>query len=75
MDYKDKFIEYLRNERRYSEYTVNGYDDKNPDKSYYEVRVFFKFDLPLVGNIYTFAIDGETVDIDFPADEFPAVSE
>ncbi len=27
MDYKDKFIEYLRKERRYSEYTVNGYEE------------------------------------------------
>ena len=31
MDYKDKFIEYLRNERKYSEYTVNGYDDNIDD--------------------------------------------
>ena len=31
MNYKDKFIEYLRKERRYSEYTVKGYDDNIDD--------------------------------------------
>ncbi len=54
---------------------VNGFDAKNYNRSYYEVRVFFKFDLPLVGNIYTFSIDGQTVEIDFPADNLAAVAE
>ncbi len=31
MNYKNKFIEYLRNERKYSEYTVNGYDSNIDD--------------------------------------------
>ncbi len=47
---------------------VDSNDNKNPNKVFYEVRVFFKFDLPVFGNLHTFSIEGETVDIDFPAD-------
>lgn len=47
---------------------VVGYDDKNFYKAYYEVQLFMKFDLPFIGNIYTFDVEGETVDIDFSSD-------
>lgn len=29
-------------------------------KAYYKVTVFFKFDLPVIGDIFTFRVDGET---------------
>lgn len=38
-------------------------------KQYYRVIVFFKIDLPLVGNITTFRIKGETESIYFAKDE------
>ncbi len=30
---------------------------------YYEVIVFFGFDLPVIGDLFTFSVNGETVDI------------
>ena len=38
------------------------------DKKFYRVVVFFKIDLPLVGNITTFKIRGETESIPFATD-------
>ena len=32
-------------------------------KMFYQVKIFFKFNLPIVGNIYTFTVDGTTNDI------------
>ena len=39
-----------------------------PNRSYYKVKLFFKFNLPIVGDVYTFKVDGETKDITFPKD-------
>ena len=39
------------------------------DKSYYSVLVFFRIDLPLVGDITTFNIKGETESIYYPNDD------
>lgn len=38
-------------------------------KSYYRVMVFFKIDLPVIGNITTFKIKGETESIYYAKDE------
>lgn len=38
-------------------------------KSYYTVTVFFKLDLPVIGNIFTFPVTGTTKSIHFPTDE------
>lgn len=35
------------------------------DKTYYSVQVFFKLDLPVVGDIFTFKVSGETMSIYF----------
>ena len=35
----------------------------------YKIRVFFRFDLPVVGNLYTFQVDGTTIDITYSIDE------
>lgn len=37
--------------------------------SYYDVRIFYKFNLPVLGDIFTFNIDGRTSQISFPQDE------
>ena len=39
------------------------------EKNYYRVVIFFKIDLPLIGNLTTFKIKGETESIYFPKDE------
>ena len=38
------------------------------DRAYYKVRLFFKFNLPVVGDLFTFTIDGQTKDVIYPAD-------
>ena len=30
------------------------------DQCHYKVTVFFKFDLPIIGNIFVFPVSGET---------------
>jgi len=32
-------------------------------KMFYQIKIFFKFNLPVVGDIYTFTVDGTTNDI------------
>lgn len=39
------------------------------DKSYYRVMVFFRVDLPVIGNLTTFRIKGETESIYYAKDE------
>lgn len=38
------------------------------NRAYYKVKLFFKFNLPVVGDIFTFIIDGQTKDVLYPAD-------
>jgi hypothetical protein len=47
---------------------ISGYHSVYPDRSYYKVRLFFKFDLPVLGQIATFNVDGETSEIDHTYD-------
>ena len=39
-----------------------------PNRSKYYVTFFFNFNLPVIGNLLTFNVTGETIDINFPAD-------
>ena len=39
-----------------------------PNAAFYDVELFFKFNLPVVGDIYTFHVDGQTKDISYPLD-------
>lgn len=43
-------------------------DDDVLERNYYKVKVFFKLDLPIVGNLLTFPITGETKAVYFPRD-------
>ena len=36
-------------------------------KAYYEIELFFKFNLPIIGSINTFSADGQTKDVIYPA--------
>jgi len=38
-------------------------------KTYYRVRTFFKFDLPVVGKFMVFKVDGVSDDVDYPCDK------
>lgn len=38
------------------------------DRKYYKVTVFFKFDIPILDNIFTFPVTGETKAVYFPKD-------
>lgn len=37
-------------------------------RAYYKVELFFKFNLPVIGDIFTFRINGQTKDVIYPAD-------
>lgn len=40
--------------------------DTGLEKSYYSVEVFFRLDLPIFGDVFTFHVNGETMSIYFP---------
>ena len=42
--------------------------DNNQERTKYEVTFFFKFNLPVIGELLTFEVPGLTIDITFPAD-------
>ena len=67
-------IEIASNNKEYN-YCVkktDGYDKIMPNKAYYEILMFFDFDLPVFGNMSTFRVEGTTVDISKPLDELQA---
>lgn len=39
-----------------------------PDRSKYGLKIFFKFNLPVLGDLFTFTVRGTTIDINNPAD-------
>ena len=45
-----------------SDYIVK---DDNYDKIYYQIKVFYKFNLPFLGELFTFTIKGETKGIKY----------
>jgi len=47
----------------------NKIDDTALDKTYYSVEVFFRLDLPVLGDIFTFSVTGETMSIYFANNE------
>ncbi len=46
-----------------------------PQKAYYKINIFFYFNLPVVGDIFKFNINGATNDILIPADNLQAITE
>ena len=47
---------------------ITGYNNTYAYRSYYRVRLFFKFDLPVIGSINTFNVDGKTLELDVTYD-------
>ncbi len=37
-------------------------------RAHYKVKLFFRFNLPVIGNIFTFDVDGQSKDVNYPAD-------
>lgn len=48
----------------------NMINDTSLDKAYYSVEVFFRLDLPIFGDIFTFRVSGETMSIYFAEDDY-----
>lgn len=46
---------------------MSGSEEKD-DKYYYRVTIFLGFNLPVLGDIYTFKVEGETAAIYYPRD-------
>ena len=42
---------------------------KNKERAKYEVKIFFNFNLPVIGDIFTFAVNGTTIDIIYPIND------
>lgn len=42
---------------------ISSSGDNFKDRKYYEVKLFFKFNLPIIGDITTFTVEGQTKDI------------
>jgi hypothetical protein len=64
-------LEYVSNSSSYYYYCINkitGYHTVYPDRSYYKIKMFFRFDLPVLGRISTFDVDGQTSEIDHTYD-------
>lgn len=47
---------------------VTGYFEDNPDRSYYEVNLFFSLNLPIIGDIMDFGANGTTMEMDVTYD-------
>lgn len=45
-------------------------EDVALEKAYYSVEVFFRLDLPIFGDIFTFKVSGETMSIYFAEDDY-----
>ena len=43
-------------------------DWAHPFRAYYRVKLFYKFELPVIGDMFNFQVDGQTSDIAIPAD-------
>lgn len=63
-----------RNQKYY--YCVKRNDtssDTHNDRANYEIITFFQFNLPFVGDLFTFRVNGTTIDINFPNDDIPEI--
>jgi len=46
--------------------TSNGTKEQFPEATYYQIKVFFGIDLPIVRNLFTFTIKGSTKKLFYP---------
>lgn len=53
-------------------YCVSKIDRSNrdlPSRAQYEIQIFFKFSLPVIGDLFTFTAEGSTIDINRPVSD------
>ena len=43
--------------------------DSLPDRAKYQIRIFFHFSIPVIGDIFTFSVEGTTIDIAKPLND------
>lgn len=60
-DFSHKTLSVSESDKKYY-YCIKKIQAKN-NRYYYEIRTFFKFNLPVVGNFATFTLEGTTADI------------
>lgn len=54
---------------------VKSPSTNHKDKVYYKVNIFFYFNLPVIGDIFKFTINGTTNDVVVPADKLISITE
>lgn len=77
-DLNNNAIELVTNNRKKYYYCIrkiNAPSSNNTGKVFYKVNIFFYFNLPVLGDIFTFDINGATGDIINPADNLIAKEE
>ena len=45
-------------------YKNTGYHTSMSGRAYYKIKMFFRFELPMIGQITTFDVDGQTYEMD-----------
>lgn len=66
---KDKYEYCVKKHNEYNIDTGNKHIDE-AQRSYYSVRLFFNFDLPLFADFFAFSVNGETTQIMYPGDYY-----
>ncbi len=71
-------IELVTNDKKKYYYCISKIkapSSNNAGKVYYKVNIFFHFNLPVLGDIFTFGVNGATGDVVHPADHLIAKEE
>lgn len=71
-------IELVTNDKKKYYYCIRKIDapsSNHEGKVYYKVNIFFHFNLPVLGDIFTFSVGGSTGDVVNPADRLIAKEE
>ena len=71
-------IELVTNDKKKYYYCIRKIEapsSNHEGKVYYKVNIFFHFNLPVLGDIFTFSVNGSTGDIVNPADRLIAKEE
>ena len=62
-----------RNKYYYCVTKIKSSSSNTKDKVYYKVTLFLNFNLPVVGDLFTFDVNGTTGDVVYPQDSIKAV--
>lgn len=77
-DLNNDTIELVTNKDKKYHYCIqkmNSKSSRQDGKVYYKVNIFFYFNLPVLGDIFTFDINGSTGDVVYPQDKLIAKEE